>query len=108
MAGFIAGDVVVIPFPFSDLSNTKRRPALVLASPNGPDVVLVQITSRAYSGAVALEQAHFAKGGLKRRSYARPGKLFTAEESLILYRVGTLEAAKLEEIRSHIRKILGG
>ena len=71
-------------------------------------VILVQITSRAYSGAVALEPEHFAKGGLKQRSYARPDKLFTAEGSLILYRTGVLNAAKLEEVRILIRKLLGG
>ena len=46
MAKFMKGDVVVIPFPFSDLSQSKRRPALVVASLEGDDVLLCQITSK--------------------------------------------------------------
>jgi len=43
---FVKGDVVVLPFPFSDLSAVKRRPALVVAALTGEDVILCQITSR--------------------------------------------------------------
>ena len=46
MGEFIKGDVVVIPFPFSDLSGSKRRPALVLADLPGYDILLCQITSQ--------------------------------------------------------------
>jgi PemK-like, MazF-like toxin of type II toxin-antitoxin system len=48
------GDVVVIPFPFSDLSATKRRPALVIASLPGDDVILCQITSRTVANSNAI------------------------------------------------------
>ncbi len=44
MAGFIKGDVVVVPFSFSDLSHLKRRPALVISTLQGNDVILCQIT----------------------------------------------------------------
>jgi hypothetical protein len=47
MGRFVKGDVVVAPFPFSDLSAAKRRPALVVASLTGDDVILCQITSKA-------------------------------------------------------------
>jgi mRNA interferase MazF len=49
MGKFVKGEVVVVPFPFSDLSNTKRRPALVIASLAGDDVILCQITSKSIS-----------------------------------------------------------
>jgi len=42
----VKGDVVVVPFPFSDLTQSKRRPALVLASPRGDDIILCQITNQ--------------------------------------------------------------
>ena len=41
MARFVKGDVVVVPFPFSDLSQAKRRPALVVAQLTGDDLILL-------------------------------------------------------------------
>jgi mRNA interferase MazF len=38
------GSVVLVPFPFSDLSNSKKRPALVVASADRGDWILCQIT----------------------------------------------------------------
>ena len=46
MAKFVKGDVLVVPFPFSDLTQAKRRPAFVLAGPFGDDLILCQITSQ--------------------------------------------------------------
>ena len=45
MAEFVKGDVIVVPFPFSDLTQAKRRPALVIATLAGDDLILCQITS---------------------------------------------------------------
>jgi mRNA interferase MazF len=49
VGGFVKGDVVVVLFPFSDLSSAKKRPALVIAALDGDDVLLCQITSRLIS-----------------------------------------------------------
>jgi mRNA interferase MazF len=49
MEGLVAGDVVVVPFPFTDLTSQKVRPALVAASLDRGDVLLCQITSKPYS-----------------------------------------------------------
>jgi mRNA interferase MazF len=70
VAGFIRGDVVVVPFPFSDLTQAKRRPALVLATLQGDDVILCQITSRTLRDkySVSLDDIDFEKGGLKHRA----------------------------------------
>lgn len=82
----LKGDVVVIPFPFSDLAGSKRRPALVLASLKGDDLILCQITSRSISdeNAIAIESGDFAKGGLNLPSNIRPNRLFTADRSIVL------------------------
>ncbi len=55
MARFVKGDVVVVPFPFSDLTQTKRRPALVLAQLEGNDRILCQITSKHIRDPYAIE-----------------------------------------------------
>lgn len=84
MASPTAGGVVLVPFPFSDLSQSKLRPAVVLAAAGRDDYILCQVTSNAYADplAVRLTPASFASGSLQRTSYVRPGKLFTAHASL--------------------------
>lgn len=73
-----AGQVVVLPFPFSDLSRNKYRPVLVLADACRGDWIACQITSNPYSDsrALALTELDFANGRLAHTSYVRPGKLF--------------------------------
>ena len=70
MAKFVKGEVGVVPFPFSGLSTSKRRPALVLAGLEGDDLILCQITSQAIQDqyAVPLQDEDFDQGGLKRPS----------------------------------------
>jgi mRNA interferase MazF len=92
--------IVIIPFPFSDLSGTKLRPALVLAETGHDDWLLCQITSKAYtaSTAVRLSNADLSKGMLNSISYARPMKLFTANADLIVKRVAILNSDTFREI----------
>jgi mRNA interferase MazF len=100
----VKGDVVVVPFPFSDLSRAKRRPALVAASPSGDDLILCQITSQAVRDgyALALSDSDFREGSLKQPSNIRPNRIFTADKRLILYRVGALKQEKLQEVAQAI------
>ena len=95
-----AGEVVLVPFPFSDLSQSKLRPAVCLASAGRGDWILCQLTSNAYGdpAAVSLDAADFASGGLRLASYARPGKLFTANASLMVRSVGVLSRDPFERI----------
>ncbi len=108
MAGPVKGDVVVVPFPFSDLTGAKRRPALVLAAPGGNDLILCQITSQAVRDphAIALTNADFETGSLRRDSNARPNRIFTCDRSLILYKAGSLKQEKMREVVDGAVKIL--
>ncbi|MFP4598261.1 MAG: MazF family transcriptional regulator [Persicimonas sp.] len=89
-----------MPFPFSDLSRSKLRPAVVLAETSRQDFVLCQVTSNPYSDpdAIELTDQSFAVGSLQRTSYARPGKLFTANEELFEGVAGQLDADAHREI----------
>jgi mRNA interferase MazF len=108
MGRFIKGDVVVLPFPFSDLSDAKRRPALVVAALTGDDVVLCQITSQntTDSYAVPLFQTDFAAGKLTRDSNIRPNRLFTADSKIVLYRAGSIKTEKMQEVVERIVDII--
>lgn len=109
MGRFVKGDVVVLPFPFSDLSATKKRPALVIAtaSPHD-DVILCMITSRNTTdiNAVPFTRSDFAGGSLPRDGNIRPNRLFTADANIILRTAGRLSPNKLQAVIHQIIKIV--
>jgi mRNA interferase MazF len=72
-----AGAIVLVRFPFSNLSQSKLRPAVVLADAGRGDWILCQVTSNPYadSRAIMLSDESFHQGGLQRTSYARPTTL---------------------------------
>ena len=86
MGALAAGTVVLVPFPFSDLSRSKLRSALVLVDVGLDDWILCQITINPYADphAVTLTDDDFLTGSLRTISYVRPGKLFTANRDLIV------------------------
>lgn len=100
--------MILVPFPFSDLSQSKVRPAVCLADAGRGDWVLCQVTSSAYGDprAVPLDDADFASGGLLVSSYARPGKLFTADAGLFVRSVGVLTPAALTRLLTAVVAVL--
>ncbi|MEB3251539.1 MAG: type II toxin-antitoxin system PemK/MazF family toxin [Cyanobacteriota bacterium] len=110
MATFIKGDVVVVPFPFSDLTNAKRRPALVVATLTRNDLILCLITSQLISDpyTIAVSNNDFVTGSLNRDSHIKANRLFTANDQLIAYKVGTLTSSKINQVIAKIIQILKG
>ena len=102
------GAVVLVPFPFSDLSQAKDRPAVVIVEAGRQDWILCQITSVPYGDprAIELVDTDFARGGLRMTSYVRPGKLFTANRSLMIRHVGQLHARTFEPIAEAIIQLI--
>lgn len=105
-----AGSVVLVPFPFSDLTNAKRRPAVVLADAGRGDWILCQVTSAAYADtrAIVLADVDFLRGGLRLISYVRPAKLFTAHESMFVAELGVLLDAAFHRIRNAVVAVIDG
>lgn len=108
MGAFAAGQVIIVPFPFSDLSAQKYRPALILADAGRDDWVLCQITSNPFADVAAIElpEAVFKQGSLQRISYARPSKLFTANESLFAAQAGELHRVIFQQVRDAVIAVL--
>lgn len=98
-------DIVVIPFPFSDLSGSKRRPALIIADWGAEDIILCQITSKTkFDGyQVDLSASDFETGNLPIESNIRPNKLFTAQRSIIISAAGKITSAKYDDV---VKKII--
>lgn len=110
MGAFATGQVILLPFPFSDLTRSKLRPALLLADAGRDDWIACQITSNPYADphAIALATEDFTSGGLQRTSFARPGKLFTANVSLFATTAGLLAQGRLDEVRDALIAIIQG
>lgn len=110
MAAFVRGDVVVVQFPFSDLTQAKRRPALVIATLDGDDVILCQITSKSVRDkySITLNNSDFEMGSLKQSSNIRPNRIFTADRHIIFYQIGKLRTEKLSEVVDSASKIIRG
>ena len=109
MARFVKGDVVIIPFSFSDLSGSKRHPALVLADLPGQDIILCQITSQnSFQDpfAIPLLANDFAQGSLPVASNIRPNRIFTADKNLIVRTSGTIQTALHQKVFDTITAII--
>ena len=100
------GKVVVLPFPFSDLSKSKKHPALVVTNLGKDDAILCQITSQSRFDAYSIElnDVDFKEGGLKISSMVRPNKIFTADRSIISYKIGLLKDSKIREVEEKLVK----
>ena len=100
MERFVKGDVVIIPFPFSDFSGYKRRPALVLTDLRGDDIMICQITSKPYDDIFVqpLLSEDFDSGSLNIESYVRPLRVFTVDKHIILHKVGHITAQRMKKI----------
>jgi len=103
----LVGEVVVLPFPQTNLQSGKRRPALVVADLPGDDLILCQITSQTPNdgSSVSLAVADFERGRLAMDSFIRPQRLFTVEHSIILYVAGKIINSKLQEVKAGIRQL---
>ena len=107
MTGSEFGDVVLVPFPFSDQSTTKRRPAVVVSSDayhrERPDLIILAVTSQARPEAALGEAAiaRWKEAGLLRPSVLKP-VLATIEHGLVLRKLGRLA----EEDRAALRRVL--
>jgi mRNA interferase MazF len=110
MGLFTAGQVVTLPFPYTDLSPGKLRPVLLLAKAGREDWIVCQITSNPHidAHAIAIDISDFVQGGLRHVSHVRPTKLFTAHESLIAADAGELTPDALGRVREAVIAIIRG
>lgn len=108
MERFVKGDIVVVNFPFSDLSDSKKRPALVLADLIGDDIILCQITSKNAGDiyAITLLQIDFSSGSLYKPGNIRPNRLFTADKKIIIKKIGRIKKEKYFTVFESIKELI--
>lgn len=112
MTSFKFGEVVLVPFPFTDQSAVKQRPAVVVSSTaynlTRSDVILMAITSqiRKPIRSDEIELTKWKEAGLLKPSVVKP-VLTTVEKGLIIRRLGTLRAEDTDNLRATLHSILG-
>lgn len=107
------GKIVLVPFPFDDLSSQKVRPALCLTDEIQPyrHIVLAFITSQISATpaktdlVIETSDADFAKTGLKVSSTVRLHRLMTVAKSIIRRQLGELSASHQAEINDLLRNL---
>jgi mRNA interferase MazF len=107
MERFIKGDVVVISFPYTNLSEVKKRPALVVATLKGDNIILSQITSvkRPDDDLINLNKEDFESGYLNQNSFIIPSLIFTADCNNIYYKAGNIKQYKILEVQKKLCEI---
>lgn len=106
------GDVVLVPFPFSDQSGQKKRPGVVISADSHisaqSDLIVAQISSQV-SSPVPTDEYEIVDwngaGGLLFPSVVRP-KLFTLEDSIVLRSLGYIPIAEMRQIDQRLRMVL--
>lgn len=112
MIGCEFGDLVLVPFPFTDQSTSKKRPAVVVSSRayhrDRPDYIIMAVTSRARSSPTLGEVIvrDWQSAGLLKPSVIRP-VIATIERGLVLRRLGRLDTEDRAALTNAIRDILG-
>ena len=108
---FQRSDVVLVPFPFSDLSTTKVRPAVVVSSAlyhaTEPDLLLAALTSKVATATGPFDYllSDWRAAGLRYPSALKP-VLFTLDPARVIYRIGALTSADLAQVDQRLRRAL--
>lgn len=102
------GSLVVVPFPFTDLSAVKQRPCLVLSgnnfNKNHEDLIVAAITSQTQNtdnGTVSIFEKDLQEGSLPKNSFIKCHKVFTVHKDLIRKTVGILDTTKMVEVKKN-------
>ncbi|MBF0352182.1 MAG: type II toxin-antitoxin system PemK/MazF family toxin [SAR324 cluster bacterium] len=112
MTTYNFGDVLLIPFPFTDQTATKKRPAVVISSSlyqqSKPDVIVMAVTSQVRSAQLVGEFLieDWKEAGLIKPSVGKP-VITTLEQSMVLQQLGTLQSQDLQSLRKCLKTILG-
>jgi len=100
------GDIVLIPFPFTNLSGKKLRPALILAVSSADITVAFITTQTEWKEPTDIEIQPDVNTGIKKASLIRPGKLATIDKTIALGRIGTLPTHLINQVNSSLKVIL--
>jgi len=104
------GEIVLVPVPFSNLTNTKKRPVLVVSNTahnfGGSDMIVVAITSNIVQNGIVIETSDLTVGALPKKSLIRCDKIYTLEQSIAVKRFGVLSDDVLLKVANEIHRLI--
>jgi mRNA interferase MazF len=112
MTDYNFGDIVLLQFPFTDLTTTKKRPAVIISSfeynSKRPDIIVMAVTSRireiqSFCDVIIKE---WKQAGLIKESAIKP-MIITIEKDLILAKLGQLQKQDTQALRNNLQTIFG-
>lgn len=93
------GDIVAIPFPFTDLSSRKVRPAIIISKHNlGDDIILACISRKKHADSIQISNADLSAGSLLETSFIRYNKIATLSKDIVRKRIAKLKKNKIREL----------
>jgi mRNA interferase MazF len=109
---FEQGEILLISFPFSDLTTAKQRPVLVLSKKNhndsSNDFICCGMTSnlenKSYS--ILLDRSDIQQGSIPKTSRIKFNKIFTLEKSLVIKKLGKVDHKKLKQVQKALSELL--
>ncbi len=109
MGSFTKGEIVLFPFPYTDLSNRKLRPCLVISQEMGEDIILCQMTSqqtRKDNFTIEVTSKETLNGSLSIDSYIRSNMIFTASTKQIEMKLCNLTNEKYNQVIELIYQLI--
>ncbi len=109
MGTFTRGDIVLFPFPYTDLSHRKLRPCLVISNEMREDILLCQITSkkiRKDKYSVEIKHSNTIDGSLQIDSYIRTNMIFTANKAQIHKKLCKIKDEQYIEVVNIINNLI--
>lgn len=103
------GDIVLIPFPYSDLTSSKKRPALIISKnqmDKMQDKICCLITSKYHKGILEIKRNHFETGNLPFKSFVKPHRIFTIDQNIILKKLCKINKTFHKQVRDNLNKFI--
>jgi len=103
------GDIVQIPFPYTDLTGFKKRPALIISNEkiNKPDKICCLVTSKFHEEDLEITKSFINQGNLPFKSAVRPHRIFTIHEKIIIKKFCTINDKLHDNIIEKVNEFLG-
>jgi mRNA interferase MazF len=105
MKSYHSGEIILLSFPFTDVTGVKRRPALVLLDTGDEDIIVARVTSQAVQAIFDVELVEWRQAGLLLPSVVRVDKLATLGKGLVERRLGMLTSNDWMQVVARVKQL---